>query len=56
MLEWPPRSGHFQSHPEIDRAAWYGLAEARAEILPSQRPILDLLEERLGIVGPPEHG
>lgn len=41
-LEWPPKSGRFQSWPELDRAAWFTLAEARAKILPSQLPILDL--------------
>jgi predicted NUDIX family NTP pyrophosphohydrolase len=46
-LEWPPRSGRMQSYPEIDRAAWFGLAEAREKILPSQAPLLDLLEARL---------
>ena len=40
-LEWPPRSGEFGSFPEIDRAAWFGLAEARRKILPSQIPILE---------------
>jgi predicted NUDIX family NTP pyrophosphohydrolase len=43
-LEWPPKSGRFASHPEIDRAAWFGLAEARTKILPSQLPILDRFE------------
>src|SRR3954468_18989176 len=33
-LEWPPKSGRFQSYPEIDRAAWFELTEARAKILP----------------------
>lgn len=42
--EWPPRSGRLQSYPEVDRAAWFGLAEARAKILPSQMPLLDALE------------
>jgi predicted NUDIX family NTP pyrophosphohydrolase len=46
-LEWPPRSGRIQSFPEIDRAAWFSLAEAREKILPSQAPILDLLEGAL---------
>lgn len=55
-LEWPPRSGRFQTHPEIDRAAWFALAEARAMILPSQQAILDLLSGRLGIVAGPERG
>lgn len=43
-LEWPPKSGRIQSFPEIDRAAWFSLAEARDRILPSQRGILDLFE------------
>lgn len=42
--EWPPRSGRLQEFPEVDRAAWFDLAEARVKILPSQRPILDALE------------
>ena len=28
-LEWPPRSGQIREVPEIDRAAWFDLAEAR---------------------------
>jgi predicted NUDIX family NTP pyrophosphohydrolase len=46
-LEWPPKSGRFHDFPEIDRAGWFGLAEARGKILPSQRPLLDLLEDAL---------
>jgi predicted NUDIX family NTP pyrophosphohydrolase len=40
-VEWPPRSGQWRSYPEIDRAAWFGLEEARRRILPSQLPILE---------------
>jgi predicted NUDIX family NTP pyrophosphohydrolase len=47
-MEWPPRSGKLQSFPEVERAAWFSLADARAAILPSQRPILDALEAELG--------
>ena len=46
-LEWPPRSGRFQTFPEIDRAAWFPLDAAREKILPSQAPLLDLLEAAL---------
>lgn len=46
-LEWPPKSGRFQSCPEIDRARWFTLAEAREIILPSQSPILDLFDEKV---------
>lgn len=41
--EWPPRSGRFQSFPEVDRAEWFGLAEARLKILPSQLPLIEAL-------------
>jgi len=44
-LEWPPRSGRMQSFPEIDRAAWFTLAEAQRKIVAGQRPILDELGE-----------
>ena len=46
-LEWPPRSARFKTFPEIDRAAWFALAEAREKILRSQAPLLDLLEAAL---------
>lgn len=46
-MEWPPRSGLFQSYPEIDRAAWFTLDEARSKMLASQLPLLALLEEML---------
>jgi predicted NUDIX family NTP pyrophosphohydrolase len=42
-MEWPPRSGRMQDFPEVDRAAWFGLEEARGKILPSQTPLLDEL-------------
>jgi predicted NUDIX family NTP pyrophosphohydrolase len=32
-----------REYPEIDRAAWFGLAEARKKILPGQAPFLDEL-------------
>ena len=47
-LEWPPRSGRMQTFPEIDRAAWFDLDEARRRLLPAQVPFLDRLREHLG--------
>ena len=44
-VEWPPRSGQFGTFPEMDRAAWLSLDEARRKILPSQLPILDAFEK-----------
>ncbi len=46
-IEWPPRSGKTASFPEVDRARWFGLDEARAMILPSQAELLDRLEALL---------
>jgi predicted NUDIX family NTP pyrophosphohydrolase len=47
-MEWPPRSRRMQTFPEIDRAAWFTLDEARERILASQRPLLDALLVMLG--------
>ncbi len=43
-MEWPPRSGRRQSFPEVDRAEWFALAQARERINQGQRPFLDRLE------------
>jgi predicted NUDIX family NTP pyrophosphohydrolase len=45
-MEWPPRSGSMREFPEIDRAGWFGLDEAREKILPAQAPLLDRLDEQ----------
>jgi predicted NUDIX family NTP pyrophosphohydrolase len=44
-LEWPPRSGRRQPFPEVDRAAWFGLDEARRRINPAQAALLDRLAD-----------
>ena len=46
-VEWPPRSGNFQSYPEVAEARWMTIAEAREMMLPSQLPLLDALDKRL---------
>lgn len=46
-MEWPPKSGQSREFPEVDRAAWFPLGEARAKIQPGQRPLLDQLEAML---------
>jgi predicted NUDIX family NTP pyrophosphohydrolase len=46
-MEYPPRSGEFRSFPEVDRAEWFTLAEARVKMLPSQLPLLDAIEAAL---------
>ena len=46
-LEWPPRSGCIQHFPEVDRAEFFSLEEARKRINPAQSPFLDRLEASL---------
>lgn len=42
-MEWPPASGQWRRFPEVDRARWFTLAEARVAIVAGQRPLLDAL-------------
>ncbi len=52
QVEWPPRTGRTMEIPEIDRGAWFAIAEAREKIFPAQRPLLDRLETALGAQNP----
>jgi predicted NUDIX family NTP pyrophosphohydrolase len=47
-MEWPPKSGQQRDFPEIDRAQWFELAEARRRILSGQVGFLEQLESLLG--------
>ncbi|PRY39403.1 putative NUDIX family NTP pyrophosphohydrolase [Geodermatophilus tzadiensis] len=47
-LEWPPRSGRVQEFPEVDRAAWLPVDEARTRLVRGQLPYLDRLAALLG--------
>ena len=47
-MEWPPKSGRTQEFPEVDRAAWFTLDQARAKILKGQSDLLDQLQRRFG--------
>ena len=46
-MQWPPRSGRLQEFPEVDRAQWFGLDEAREKLNPAQVALLDRLAESL---------
>src|SRR5215470_1311686 len=39
-MEWPPKSGRKTSFPEIDRVAWFGMAEARKKVHKGQEGFL----------------
>jgi len=48
-VEWPPRSGRLIKIPEVDRGAWFSIAEARERIKPTQIPFLDRLSKALNL-------
>ena len=47
-LEWPKGSGTIKEFPEMDRVAWFSVAEAYVKLLKGQRPLLDHLMAHLG--------
>jgi predicted NUDIX family NTP pyrophosphohydrolase len=47
-LEWPPRSGVMQRFPEIDRGAWFAIADAKKRVHAGLVPVLDELERVIG--------
>lgn len=48
-MEWPKGSGRLQSFPEIDRVAWFTVAEARKKLLSGHVRFLDLLMQSPGV-------
>ncbi|MDB4992348.1 MAG: hydrolase [Parcubacteria group bacterium] len=44
-VEWPPRSGKRIEIPEVDRAAFFNLQEAREKLSAYQAPIINLFEK-----------
>ena len=46
-MEWPPRSGRWATFPEIDRAGWFGVEEARQKLNAAQAELIDRLLDRL---------
>ena len=47
-LEWPKHSGKIFAYPEIDRAEWFGIDEAKTKILKGQAGFIDRLAEITG--------
>jgi predicted NUDIX family NTP pyrophosphohydrolase len=46
-LEWPPKSGKTIEVPEVDKAAWFTIAEAKEKINPGQLPLIDELINKI---------
>ncbi|HEX8335049.1 MAG TPA: NUDIX domain-containing protein [Segetibacter sp.] len=41
QIEWPPKSGKMSTFPEIDKAAWFSVGEAKGKINPAQVAFID---------------
>ncbi|MEO6218827.1 MAG: NUDIX domain-containing protein [Ginsengibacter sp.] len=52
-MEWPPRSGIYQSFPEVDKAAWFNFEIAKKKINIMQVGLLEQLEHKLRINSSP---
>jgi predicted NUDIX family NTP pyrophosphohydrolase len=48
-LEWPPRSGKYQEFPEVDKAGWFSINDARKKIIKGQRDFIERLLNALNI-------
>jgi predicted NUDIX family NTP pyrophosphohydrolase len=46
-IEWPPKSGRQTEFPEVDRAGWFSLTQARIKVLKGQLGLLAELEQKL---------
>ena len=42
-MEWPPKSGKQQTFPEVDKAGWFDVEEAKVKINPAQAILIDKL-------------
>ncbi|MGI6295576.1 MAG: NUDIX domain-containing protein [Armatimonadota bacterium] len=42
-MQWPPGSGHIIDFPEVDKAAWFDLPEAKTRLIQAQTAFIDEL-------------
>jgi len=47
LIEWPPKTGKKLEIPEVDRAAFFTLEQARTKLCPYLAPVIDLFEKYL---------
>ena len=47
LLEWPPKSGKKIEVPEVDKAEWFDLQEAKKKINAGQVPLLEELSGKV---------
>ena len=46
-LEWPPKSGKTIEVPEVDKAGWFTIQEAKKKINAGQMPLLEELKTKV---------
>ena len=46
-MEWPYKSGKYQTFPEVDKAAWFSVTEAKEKINPAQAAFINELEQMM---------
>lgn len=44
-MQWPPESGRIVGFPEVYKAAWFGLPEAKTHLSQAQTAFIDELED-----------
>ncbi|MEI8196053.1 MAG: NUDIX domain-containing protein [Phycisphaerae bacterium] len=47
-MEWPPKSGRQMEFPEVDRAGWFTVEEARVKMNPAQMGLVEELGRMVG--------
>jgi predicted NUDIX family NTP pyrophosphohydrolase len=52
-MEWPPKTGPMQQFPEVDRASWFSVEEARDRIVKGQIGFLDRFISRFQYIPKP---
>lgn len=48
-MAWPPKSDQVQSFPEVDKAAWFSMAEALVKVHSGQKVFIERLAEELSV-------
>lgn len=48
-IEWPYKSGKFREFPEVDKAGWFSISEAKEKINPAQSALIDDLLSKIMI-------
>lgn len=46
-MEWPPGSGIQKKFPEVDKAAWFSITEAKNKIVPAQFALIEELANKI---------